>query len=105
MISQSPVILIPENNSFEGKKSIVILKEVEIGRLIDDNATIPNTIKFKSKVVSRHHARLIFSDGQVRLAFISFLDLLTNLVLHSGYEELKWNISQWIAIKPTRPAK
>lgn len=60
----------PGNASFQGKKTIIVSQPILLGRQLDgqDPNTSPlNQVRFNSKVVSRQHARITFSEGKFQI--------------------------------------
>ena len=60
------ITLIPGNASFQGKKALILTQPYSLGRQVEgqDNSA-PNQIRFNSKVVSRQHAKISYTDGKV----------------------------------------
>jgi pSer/pThr/pTyr-binding forkhead associated (FHA) protein len=64
------VTLIPENGSFQGKRTVIVSQPITLGRLMENQEQqTTNFLRFNSKVVSRQHARLLQQDGKVLLRF------------------------------------
>ncbi|KAI3644786.1 hypothetical protein MP228_010950 [Amoeboaphelidium protococcarum] len=55
------LVLIPENNSFQGKRTLILSQPVTLGRQLDNQESQSATmIRFPSKVVSRMHCKLSY---------------------------------------------
>lgn len=61
------VVLMPENGSFEGSRTITVSQPVSFGRQLENqDQQSANFVRFNSKVVSRQHCKISMAEGKVR---------------------------------------